>query len=361
MSAELPRIVGRGSHINPANRFDRVHQEDDWEQVEGDADFLSTAGQPLVDYLPDASQSIVSSNDSPDIPFRYSVNPYRGCAHGCAYCYARPTHEYLGFGAGLDFETKILVKHRAPQLLREFLLRKSWQVEQIVFSGVTDCYQPCERQFRLTRGCLEVAVEFRQPIGIITKNALICRDLDLLAELAKFDCIHANLSLTTLDADLARALEPRTSTPAARLRAIERLAVAGIPVRVMTAPIIPGLTDHEVPALLDAAASAGAQSAGYNLLRLPLTVQPVFLEWLDRAAPFGRERVEALQRATRDGALNSSAFGERLRGQGPIAAQIKQLFQVFAGKHGLDRALPAYSSAHFRRPEPTNERQLRLF
>ena len=206
--------------------------------------------------------------------FRYSINPYRGCAHGCSYCFARPTHEYLGFNAGLDFETKIMVKEDAPDLFRSFLSKKGWQGEPIAVSGVTDCYQPAERSYRLTRGCLEVAVEARQPLSIITKNALILRDLDLLAEMGQGRRVHVYLSITTLDAALARSMEPRTSTPAARLRAVRELSQAGVPVGVLVAPLIPGLTDNEVPAILAAAREAGATTAGYTLRETPLDGGP---------------------------------------------------------------------------------------
>src|SRR3954451_3449209 len=233
-------IKGRGAAIQPANPYLPVHVEADLEQVEGDDEYLAQLGRPPTQYLPDESQSIVAENDSPDVGFRFSVNPYRGCSHGCSYCYARPGHEYLGMSAGLDFETKVLVKFRAAELFREFLGKPSWRPETIAFSGVTDCYQPAERQFCLTRGCVEVAAECRQPIGIITKNALVVRDLDLLREMAKFDLVHVNISVTTLDAELARAMEPRTSIPAARLRAIRTLSDAGVPTRAMIAPIIPG-------------------------------------------------------------------------------------------------------------------------
>jgi DNA repair photolyase len=236
-----PNPKGRGAHIRPANRFERVHVEADYAQIADDEAFFEELGRPKTQYLPDDSQSLVAQNDSPDVPFRYSVNPYRGCAHGCSYCYARPTHEYLGLDAGLDFETKVLVKRRAPELLREFLARPSWKPEPITFSGVTDCYQPVERELRLTSRCLEVALEARQPIGIITKNALVVRDLDLLVHMAALGLVHVHLSVTTLDAALGRSMEPRTSSPAARLRAVRELADAGVPVGVMVAPVIPGL------------------------------------------------------------------------------------------------------------------------
>ncbi|HEX4147793.1 MAG TPA: PA0069 family radical SAM protein, partial [Pirellulales bacterium] len=352
MGAEKRSPKGRGSHINPANRFLAVRVEDDWEQVAEDAEFLAAANRPAVEYLADASQTIVAENDSPDVPFRYSVNPYRGCAHGCAYCYARPGHEFLGLNAGLDFETKILVKHAAPALLRAFLARPSWRPEPITFSGVTDCYQPIERAYRLTRGCLEVAGEARQPIGIITKNALVVRDLDILQPMAAARLVHVNLSITTLDAALARTLEPRTSSPAARLRAIRALRDAGVPVRVMVAPVIPGLNDSEIPSILAAAAEAGAQGAGYVMLRLPLTVRPVFLEWLERQRPDSRERIENAIRSVRGGALNSPQFGQRMSGRGLLAEQIKQVFHTFAKKHGLDGKLPGYDCEQFQAPAP---------
>ena len=266
------RPKGRAAHSSPPNRFEKVHVEPDYEQLEHDEEFLEALGTRPTEFLPDTSQTIISENDSPDVPFRYSLNPYRGCEHGCAYCYARPTHEYFGLNAGLDFESKIFVKHRAPELFREFLARDRWQSELIAMSGVTDCYQPAERQFRLTRGCLEVALEARQPMGIITKNALVLRDLDLLGEMARLNLVHVHLSVTSLDEELARTMEPRTSRPAARLRAITALTAAGVPTSAMVAPVIPGLNDSEIPALLAALAAAGAIKAGYTLVRLPLAV-----------------------------------------------------------------------------------------
>ncbi|SFH53853.1 PA0069 family radical SAM protein [Planctomicrobium piriforme] len=353
-------LKGRGSQINPPNRFDRTHVIDDFEQLEYDEDFQAELRRLPTVYLDDDSKTVVSENDSPDIPFRYSLNPYRGCLHGCAYCYARPYHEYLGLNAGLDFESKIYVKHRAADLFREFLNRSKWQAEPITFSGVTDCYQPAERQFRLTRQCLEVALEARQPLGMITKNALVARDLDLLREMAQLRLVHVNISLTTLDAELARTMEPRTSSPTARLKAMSVLSEVGVPVNVMVAPVIPGLNDSEVPAILKAASESGAQSAGTVLLRLPLTVRPVFQEWLERTQPLKKDRVEGLIRSCRDGELNSSVFGERMRGSGPIAEQIQQTFRIFRKKYGLEGPLPAYNCEDFRPPRLRGG-QLRLF
>ncbi len=343
-----PGPTGRGSHINPPNRFDSLRYEAEPEDATG----TLPPEDPHTQYIPDRSRSIVTENDSPDVGFRFSINPYRGCAHGCSYCFARPTHEYLGFSAGLDFETKILVKDAAPELFRDFLAQPSWQPEPITLSGVTDCYQPAERRFRLTRGCLEVAAEACQPMGIVTKNALALRDLDILQPMAAQNLVHVNVSLTTLDAELARSMEPRTSTPAARLGAIRALADAGVPVRVLVAPIIPGLNDSELPAILAAAREAGARSAAYVLLRLPLTVAPVFLEWLGRAYPERRERVEARIRETRGGELYRSGFGARMRGSGEIAEQIREVFRLFAKRHRLDGNLPDYDCTRFRPPPP---------
>jgi DNA repair photolyase len=358
----LPAPKGRGSHLDPPNRFGGPYRVPNLEQVEHDAEYLASLGRRPTVYLPDRTRSIVTENDSPDVGFRYSINPYRGCSHGCAYCYARPTHEYLGLNAGLDFETKILVKEEAPALFRAFLRRKGWRPEPITLSGVTDPYQPAEQHFRLTRGCLEVAAQARQPISIITKNALVVRDLDLLGEMARDDLVHVNMSVTTLDTELARALEPRTSTPAARLRAVAALRAAGVPVRVLVAPIIPGLNDSETPAILAAAKEAGAMHAGFVLLRLPHAVAVVFLEWLERTYPERRTRVEKRIRSMRGGRLNDPRFGSRMTGTGELAEQIAGLFRLFRKKYGLDSGLPEYDCTRFRPPpEPDKADGLWLF
>lgn len=353
LKAKIEQPQGRGAAINPPNRFTATHTERDFEQVEHDEDFLEAAAHPRTEYLRDSAQTVVTSNDSPDIPFRYSLNPYRGCAHGCGYCYARPTHEYLGLSGGLDFETKIFVKEDAPALLRDFLAKPRWQPEAIMMSGVTDPYQPAERDFRITRGCLEVLLEARHPVSLITKNALILRDLDLLRELAALRLVHVAVSITTLDAELARELEPRTSSPLGRFRAVRELAAASVPVAVMTAPIIPGLNDSEIPALLTAAAEAGATTAGFTMLRLPWSVRPVFLDWLARVRPLAREKVEHLIRDVRGGELNSTQWSERMRGTGALADQIAQLHRVCRRRCGLDRKMPDYDCTIFRRPQPT--------
>ncbi len=349
-----PTAKGRGSQLHPPNRFGGPHHEADFEHLEHDEEYLQSLHDLPTEYIPDRSRSIVTENDSPDVGFRYSINPYRGCSHGCSYCFARPYHEYLGYNAGLDFETKILVKEAAPQLFREFLTRDTWQPEPIGMSGVTDCYQPAERRFRLTRGCLEVAAEARQPMGIVTKNALILRDLDLLRGLAAEHLVHVYLSITTLDAELVGCMEPRTSRPAARLRAVRELSANGVPVGVLVAPIIPGLNDSDIPAVLEAARAAGARTAGYVLLRLPLTVAPVFREWLERAQPSRLQRIESRIRDARGGRLNDAEFGTRMTGTGVIAEQIRQLFRLFAKKYGLDQRLPPYDCSRFRPPKDKN-------
>jgi DNA repair photolyase len=360
MENKSPGIKGRGSHLNPPNRFGGPVHVPDLEQVEHDDEYLASLDKHPTEYLLDHSRTIVTENDSPDIGFRYSVNPYRGCLHGCCYCYARPTHEYLGFNAGLDFETKILVKEQAPNLFRDFLARDAWLPEPIALSGVTDPYQPAERKLRLTRGCLEVAAEAQQPLTIITKNALILRDLDILGGMAAAGLVHVSIGVTSLDGNLARSMEPRTSTPAARLRAVRELRNAGVPVRVLIAPVIPGLNDSEIPAILAAAAEAGALAAGFTMLRLPLTVAPVFLEWLQRTRPDQVTRIEGRIRDIRNGKLNDPNFGSRMRGTGELADQIRKLFRLFAKRHGLDRDLPAYNCSRFRPPRPSSG-QLTLF
>ena len=349
-----------GSRMNPPNRFDKTHSIPDYEHLEWDTEYLRDQQDRHIEYIADTTKSIISENNSPDIPFRFSLNPYRGCIHACSYCYARPSHEYLGYNAGLDFETKIVVKHDAPNLFREFLAKPSWNPETITFSGVTDCYQPAERKFRLTRGCLDVALECRQPVSIVTKNALVLRDIEILKDLAEHNLVHLFVSVTTLDLQLARDMEPRTSIPSARLRAIELLADAGIPVGVMVAPVIPGLNDSEVPRVLEAAKRAGAMTAGYILLRLPSTVEPVFLEWLERTQPLKSERILGRVRQTRGGKLNRSAWGERMAGTGEMADQIKQMFRLFKQKYELDGKLPAQDCSQFRPPTPSSG-QRRLF
>lgn len=335
-------IVGRGAAANPKNRFERIEAE----PAEPDPD----EPRPDTVYLRDHSRSIIAANSSPDIGFDASINPYRGCSHGCVYCFARPTHEYLGMSAGLDFETKVLVKEEAPALLRKQLSSLRWEPKVLSMSGVTDCYQPVEKKLRVTRGCLEVLAEFRNPVAVVTKNHLVTRDIDLLSDLARHAAAVVAVSLTTLDDDLRRVMEPRTSRPARRLAAMEKLAEAGIPVGVMTAPVIPGLTDHELPNLLSAAADAGATFAAYVPVRLPHAVAPLFEDWLSRHFPDRKAKVLNRIRSMRGGRLNDPEFGSRMRGEGVFAEHIARLFDVSCRRAGIGRGrFPKLSTAAFRK------------
>jgi DNA repair photolyase len=342
----------RGASINSANRFEEMHfEEEAGDQIDADSRPRKTI------FYRDCSQSIIARNNSPDVGFETSVNPYRGCEHGCVYCYARPTHEYLGFSAGTDFESRIMVKMDAPMLLERELLSRKWRPQTIAISGVTDPYQPIERKLRITRGCLEVLARFRNPVGIITKNRLVTRDADVLGELAEFECAAVNISVTSLDESLQRVLEPRTSPPQARLEAIRKLCDAGVPAGVMVAPIIPGLTDHEVPAILRACAEAGAQFAGYTIVRLPFAVAPLFERWLDEHFPGQKAKVLSRIRAIRGGEkLNDARLKTRIKGEGIFAEQIAALFQISCRKFGIGPR-PELSTGHFRRPRE----QLKLF
>ena len=339
---------GRGTSANPKNRFERLEVE-----LEEPAE----AG-PATSFLRDVSRTIIARNESPDLPFSASINPYRGCEHGCVYCYARPTHEFLGFSAGLDFESRILVKEEAPALLRQELKARKWQPEVLAISGVTDAYQPIERRLRISRRCLEVLAEFRNPVLIVTKNALVARDADLLAELARYDAAAVFLSICSFDSSVVRRLEPRTSHPRQRLQAIDRLATAGVPVGVLVAPIVPGLTDHEIPEVLRQAADAGATFARYTLLRLPGIVADLFATWLDDHFPERKEKILNRVRSLRGGRLNDPRFGYRFHAQGPFAEQVRGLFRLGCERHGFEVGPPALSTAAFRK---TGGDQLSLF
>ncbi|MEO5802382.1 MAG: PA0069 family radical SAM protein [Verrucomicrobiota bacterium] len=344
---------GRGAPSNPANRFEEIHFERDAEWNPDEDAALRTI------FLRDASQTAINYNDSPDIGFETSINPYRGCEHGCIYCFARPTHEYLGFSSGLDFETKIMVKENLPELLHKELSAKKWKPQTIVMSGVTDCYQPIERKLKLTRRCLEVLTEFRNPVAIITKNFLVTRDVDLYGELAKYDAAVINVSVTTLDEKLTPKLEPRASLPKHRLAAIKILSDAGVPVNVMVAPVIPGLTDHEMPAIIQAAREAGAKSVGYVPVRLPWSVSSLFEQWLQVHFPDRKENVLNRIRSMRGGKLNDPNFGSRMSGQGIFAEQMEQIFTVASRRAGFDKLeRPTLSAAAFRVPDGP---QLSLF
>lgn len=343
---------GRATGLNPANRFERLRVVPD---EPADADSPSVATQ----YLRDASRTVLSTNDSPDVPFDVSLNPYRGCEAGCSYCYARPTHEYLGFSAGLDFESRILVKEDAPELLRRELARPSWRPRPIGLSGVTDPYQPIEHKLGITRRCLEVLAECRNPVMVVTKNAKVRRDIDLLRELARHDAVSVAVSITTLDAGLVARLEPRTTHPQRRLDAVHELNEAGVPAGVLVAPIIPAITDSEVPAILEAAAAAGARFAGYTVLRLPGAVEELFTAWLEEHFPERRDKVLNRIRAMRHGDLNETRFGARMRGDGIWAEQLRAVFDLHRRRLGLDRRTIRLSAAAFRRPAPPG--QLSLF
>ncbi len=349
-----------GNHCEPVS--ETTHRELELDQVEDDFDYLDGLSRPGTVFLPDRSRTVIAKNDSPDVGFEVSLNPYRGCEHGCIYCYARPTHEFLGFSAGLDFETKIMVKYDAPELLREALSSPRWRPRVLGLSGVTDAYQPLERKLKLTRRCLEVLAEYRQAVAIITKNRLVTRDLDLLGELAKHNAAGVFVSITSLDDDLIGRLEPRTTRPAGRLEAISALATAGIPVGVMVAPIIPGLTEHEMPAILKAAAEAGARCAGYTIVRLPMAVSGLFEDWLEQHFPGRKEKVLERIRSMHDGRLNDSRFGVRMSGDGPIANLIRQVFLTRCRRLGLNQRPWPVSADAFRRPiDPAQRQQLQLF
>ena len=352
-SSSDPLPPARGSATNPKNRFEKLEIVlDPTDPAEGEEP------SPLrTQFLRDDSQTIIAWNDSPDVGFDAGINPYRGCEHGCAYCFARPTHEYLGMSAGLDFESKIVIKPNAPELLRRELSKRSWRPQVIAMSGVTDCYQPIERKLQLTRRCLAVLADFRNPTAIITKNHLVTRDIDLLQELARHDAVVVNVSVTTLDGELAKTLEPRASPPSRRLAAIEELHAAGVPVRVLMAPVIPGLTDHEMPALLAAAAKAGARDAHFVPLRLPWAVAPLFEAWLDRHRPGEKEKVLGRIRSMRGGKLYDAEWGKRMTGEGFFAEQMGALFALAKRKAGFPHGELNLSTGSFRIPTP----QLSLF
>jgi DNA repair photolyase len=342
--SDTREIHGRGAASNPGNRFERAHYDVSDSDEPGESFSADTV------LLKDATRSIIACNDSPDVGFDASINPYRGCEHGCIYCFARPNHEYLGFSAGLDFETKILVKEQAPELLRRELMLPSWKPQPLAISGVTDAFQPVERRLKLTRRCLEILAEFRNPVVIITKNELVTRDIDLLSELARHDAALVFISVTSLRGELARTLEPRASQPQRRLAAIEALATAGIPVGVLVAPVIPGLTDHEMPGILAASRGAGAVTAGYVPLRLPFGLAPLFEEWLTIHAPLQKEKILNRVREIRGGKLNDPNFRTRLRGEGEYAGHLRKLFEMACRKSGLNASRPKLSTEAFRRP-----------
>jgi len=339
-------IRGRGVATRPAGRFAR---EETCPEPDDDD---PPAPAPGTELIPETIRSIISRNQSPDIPFEQSINPYRGCEHGCVYCYARPSHAYMDLSPGLDFEQKIYTKPEAAAVLRQELSRRGYRCSPITLGANTDAWQPAERELRITRQILEVLVEFRHPVSIITKSALVERDLDLLQDLARDNLVHVLVSVTTLDDELKRRMEPRTAGPKRRLETVSRLSAAGIPCGVLAAPMIPGLNDHELENILAASADAGARFAGYVLLRLPHEVEPIFADWLQLQYPLKAAKVLSLIRQVRGGSLNDAQFGSRMRGSGPLAALLAQRFAAACRRHRFTReSEAALDSTRFRVPE----------
>ncbi|WP_031435154.1 PA0069 family radical SAM protein [Methylomarinum vadi] len=337
-------VKGRGAQSNRDGRYNATTHEtehDDWEYFDND----STTRTEIASEI---ARTIIAHNQSPDVPFEQSINPYRGCEHGCIYCFARPTHAYLGLSPGLDFETKLSKKTNAAALLRKELQKPRYRCSPIALGANTDPYQPIERHSLITRQILQVLSEFNHPCTITTKSALVERDTDILQEMAKKHLVQVNLSITTLDPELARSLEPRASTPLRRLRAIERLRESAIPVNVMVAPVIPVLTDPELESILEEAATAGAESAGYILIRLPLEVAEMFEEWLQAHSPGQTKHVLNQIRDCRGGRANDPRFGHRLRGQGVYADMIAQRFKIASRRLGLDRPTERLDCSQFR-------------
>jgi DNA repair photolyase len=354
---------GRGAGINPEGRFEKVAREafdDGWGQPEG-ASANDDPPQLKTHVTVEYAKSIISRNDSPDIPFTQSINPYRGCEHGCIYCYARPSHAYLNLSPGIDFETRLFAKVNAPELLRQELAKPSYQCEVISLGANTDPYQPIEREYKITRGILEVLSECEHPVGIVTKNAMIERDIDILAPMAQKNLVNVYISLNNLDHELARRLEPRCAAPARRLEAMRRLSAAGIPVGVLVAPVIPFLTDHQIEPVLEAANAAGARSAGYVLMRLPYEVKDLFRDWLETHYPLKAKHVMSRVHQMRDGRDNDPDFGSRMRGNGALADLLRQRFDIACERFGFNsgRRHRLLDTALFHRPRLSG--QLPLF
>ncbi len=336
---------GRGAQIKTENKFLKAQYVTD--HVEGLDEPLQSAPTTQVYY--DTPKTVVNKITSPDLGMMYSTNPYQGCEHGCIYCYARNTHEYYGFSAGLDFESRIIVKKDAPKLIEKFILRPSWEPVPISVSGNTDCYQPLEKKYELTRRILKVFATYRHPVGMITKNSLILRDIDILKDLAKDNLVNVYISITTLNEDLRRAMEPRTASATKRLKTVEELAKAGVPVGVMTAPIIPGLNNHEIPAILKAASEHGALSAGMTVVRLNGSIGQIFEDWLRKNFPDRFEKVWNQICSLHGGNVNDSQFGRRMKGEGNYADIINQLFATSKKKFFPDKKMPAINLKAFRK------------
>ncbi len=340
MSIKTTSILrGRGAQINPVSRFEKYHRE----EIEG-----AGVGTKYINTL---AKSIVNKVESPDLPFSLSMNPYQGCEHGCVYCYARNTHPYWGYSAGTEFEQNILIKHDAPVLLRKFLQNKNYQCQTIMLSGNTDCYQPAEQDFKLTRQLLEICLEYRQPVGIITKNALVIRDLDLLIELNKLNLVQVVISLTSLDEKLRLLLEPRTATISKRLNAIFEISRHEIPVMVMMAPVIPGLTDNEIFDMIKACNDAGAYDVHYTILRLNGDVEPIFIDWVKKTFPDRAEKIINLTAECHGGSVNDNRFKIRMKGEGKYAELIRNQFQLARKKYGMPaKKYESLNCSLFQRP-----------
>jgi len=344
---QIELIKGRGSQLNTPNRFSK------YETV---TEFMEGLDEPLIQEVRtqvflDYPKKIVNKIDSPDVGMQFSVNPYQGCEHGCVYCYARNTHEFWGFSAGLDFESKLIAKPNAPQLLAQAFEHKNWKPSVISLSGNTDCYQPIERKYQITRKLLEVCLEYKNPVGIITKNQLVLRDIDLLKQLAEHQLVQVYVTITSLDETIRQKLEPRTTTYVNRLKIIEQLTAAGIPCGVMVAPIIPGLTNYGIANVVEAATNAGAFTAGYTILRLNGSVEALFTDWVFKAFPDGAKKILKQVAECHGGKLNDSRYGKRMKGEGKIADSIRQLFLATRTKYmGLKPAYEFNVSA-FKRPE----------
>lgn len=349
-------IKGRGAQKAPHNRFltnELVHEH--WEAIDEEPDM----DPGRTHFIANHPKTIVNKVASPDVGLSYSLNPYQGCEHGCIYCYARNSHEYWGYNAGIDFESKIMVKHNAPELLEKYLRKRGYEPHTISLSGNTDCYQPGERKFGITRKLLEVFLRYRHPVSIITKNSLITRDLDILSQLAERNLVSVAISITTLDNELHRKLEPRTAAPKQRLKAMEALSKAGIPVMLMNAPIIPGLNDHETPDILQASANAGAMEAGYIMVRLNGAIGGVFADWIEKAYPMKAQKVLHRIQDCHQGKLNDSRFGKRMKGDGNIAQMVADVFSLNKRKYFEGRSIPSLDKTQFRLPDKYG--QLDLF
>ncbi|WP_215233792.1 PA0069 family radical SAM protein [Dyadobacter linearis] len=347
------RARGRGASINPHNKFFKQSTEytsEDWQQWE------DPEVNPKTQFIEEESKTLLSVSDSPDLGNFHSVNPYRGCEHGCIYCYARNSHEYLGYSAGLDFETKIVVKKNAPQLLEKLFNSKKWEPTSIHISGNTDCYQPGEKRYRITRQLLEICLRYRNPVSVLTKNALILRDLDLFEKLAKLNLVHGAISITSLNEDLRQKLEPRTVTGKRRLQVVKALTEVGVPMGVMTAPIIPGLNDHEIPAIIEAAAENGALWANYTVVRLNGAIGTIFDEWVHHHFPDRAAKVLNQIKECHGGNVNDSRFGYRMVGEGNFAEHIRQLHNLACRKHFKGGEIPELDTTQFMRAG-----QMRLF